>query len=301
MMKRTLPLLAAAVLLLATALAACNGGRRDRHDADDRYGWFDDDDDRPRYLRDSRKWGEIVEQALPLAAFTKLRTDGCVDVVFTQDSRTSVVARGNERVLAAYTFAVEDSTLVMRMTDSGAHPRRLPTMRLYVSAPVLTDIRLGGDGDIVLPRRTVLDNALDVTVDGNGDIDFDDLQCHALAIRMQGNGDLFMRRAHCRTLVATSHGNGDAKLRRLDCTGDATVEVAANGDIDGGIACRNLRVEVTGAGEADLKVRCDTVAAFSTGSGELELKGRAARLLKRESGFGKILTRKLQADEVVIQ
>ncbi len=255
-----------------------------------------DEEGSPRYLRDSEKWGKVVERTLELDEFDAINAMGTVDVVFYQDDEFSVVAKGNEKVLDLYEIDVENDCLV---TKSPYEIKgKVPSIRLIVHAPTLTDLNIHGAGDVYLRDEVNLDNDLSISIHGAGDLDINELGCNALNITIQGAGDLDGYKIFCQNLTLNMSGAGDAKIKTVKCSEDAEVHISGVGDLRAEVVCRDLDLSVSGAGEADLKLDCNIVKATANGTGGIELKGAATKLIRHESGLAKVDTKKLSVDEL---
>ncbi len=253
------------------------------------------DADTPRYLRDSGKWGKVQTQTLHPGTFDAIRADGAVEVYYTQSDTTRVVAQGNEKVLALYTFRTDGTTLTMHRRK---HASNVPSIRLHVSAPTLRHIRILGAGDIHIEQAVELPNDLDVEISGAGDLEIGHLICRNLSVSLSGAGDLDADKLKCANARVTVSGAGDVFCKKIRCTGDAELTISGAGDIDADVHCRNLTVNVSGAGDADIMAECDVIHASAAGTGELELEGSARKLYKEKGGLANIITRKLSVQDI---
>lgn len=247
----------------------------------------------PRYLRDSEEWGLVVKHDQQLEEFEKIQTSGLVDILFTQGEEYSVVAEGNEKVLTLYDFSVEDGTLFVKTQKETAH-NNIPFVRLYVTAPTLSDIRLRGAGDVMMRQPVEFFNDLDIHISGAGDIEIDSLLCDAFTAEVNGAGDIEVRRLQCLTSNIKMSGAGETVIKRLSCQEDATFDISGEGDAEVKVRCRNLNVNVEDDGEADIDCKCELVTASASGTGRIDLEGEAGDVKTQHDGLASISTRHLR-------
>ena len=246
----------------------------------------------PRYLRDSKEWGNVIQQELQLEDFERVRTSGLVDVIFTQGEDFSVVAEGNEQVLPLYDFTVEEGTLVVMTKKEKI--RNIPFMRLLVTAPTLTNIDIMGVGDVMMRTPVEFFNDLDIRISGTGDIEIDSLLCDAFSAEVSGAGDIEMRRLQCLSAQIAMSGAGETAIKRLSCQEDASINITGSGNAEVKVKCRNLTVTVNGDGEADIDCKCDVVTANASGTGRIDLEGETGDVKTYRNGLADISTKFLR-------
>ena len=225
-------------------------------------------------LRDSHKWGNVVEKSIDITDFNAIDLDGNFDVVYTQGHTTTATIVGNENVIAYHKVEVKDSTFVDHTSEDA--PDNMPSIRIIVSSPSLRTINLSGTGDIDIKDNLTCDN-LDINLDGAGDIDIESVDCSMLNASISGAGDI--------------------SIDNMNCT-SVNSNVSGAGDIKADIKCRFIHVEVAGAGDADLNIDCNTITAIASGTGTLELKGHTEILNKNESGLSNVDTEKLEVKNI---
>lgn len=246
-------------------------------------------------LRDSHKWGKVVEKSIDITDFNAIDLDGNFDIVYTQGHTTSATIIGNENVIAYHKVEVKDSTLVDHTSEDA--PDNMPSIRIIVSSTSLRTINLSGAGDIDIKDNLICEN-LDISLDGAGDIDIESVDCKMFNASISGAGDISIDNMNCTSVNSNVSGAGDIKLDNTVCASDAKLNISGAGDIKADIKCRFIHVEVAGAGDADLNIDCNTITAIASGTGTLELKGHTEILNKNESGLSNIEFEKLEVKNI---
>ena len=189
--------------------------------------------------------GPSATQTRSVAPFQRVTVNGSTDVNVRLGDRTSVVVHGGRTVIDDVRTEVRDGTLVVERTDDDT-------------------LTLGGDDlrvDVVVPRV----DAAEVHGSGDLDVDLDGRTVDALDLAVQGSGDVHAR-GRVGTLHAAINGSGDLQLRSLRAD-DAAVSVQGSGDADLRVE-RALDATIDGSGDIDYagdpEVRSDVA-----GSGDL--------------------------------
>lgn len=225
-------------------------------------------------FRDSEKWGKVVTKTLDLSEFTHIILAGNADIKFRQGDSQSIEAYGNEKAIEGNDIRVENGTLIV--TKKPDADKRLPSIKLIVTAPALKSIQVSGAGDIEMKDAVKLDNDLSIHISGAGDIDIKQLSCKNFDINISGAGDISAQKIKCKT---------------------ATVNISGAGDMKADIKADDISVLISGAGDADLDVKCQNLNVSASGTGEIELEGECAHLIKQSGGMASIDSRKLTIRE----
>ena len=230
--------------------------------------------------RDSKKWGKVITKTLDLTEFTHINLAGNADIKFRQGDAVSVEAYGNELAIEGNDIRVEDGILLVEKKPDA--DRKLPSIKLTITAPTLESIHVAGAGDIEMKDTIELSNDLNITIAGAGDVDIDRLKCQNFCLQISGAGDI--------------------KAEKIKCKGKADIQIRGAGDMKADVKANNISVQISGAGDADLDVKCQDISVIASGTGEVELKGECGHLTKRSSGMASIDSRNLAIHEnIVIQ
>jgi len=251
-----------------------------------------DTDDVSSELSDSEKWGRVMTDTLTdLPAFDALDVSGLADVVFVQNERTSVVVEGNEKMLEKYIYEVKNGTLVVEPSKKiKVSVKSHPHIRVYVSAPSVKSIELGGAGNMELKGDVRLAADLDLQLSGAGNVRAGVLKCHKLSIGVSGAGYIDASQIDCDGADIDLSGAGNVNIDSLKSSNDVAADLHGAGNMDVDVACRNLSVDLSGAAKADVKANCDYIDASLSGVGSIKLSGRTKRIKRSVSDMGKIRT-----------
>lgn len=262
-MKRLALLSLALALASSAALAGDNDWRlRIKKEADGWTATFNGPMDYGSGKNRLRGSGVKVEKVRALAAFTKLRIEGPVDVKLAQAGTDQATVVADDNIEPLIETAIEGDTLVVRLKrDAGFTTRSAPTVR--VDARALQAIAIQGSGDLAAERFK--GEGLSLSVVGSGDVQLGLVELKDLNVSISGSGDVRVAgRAEQQSWKI--HGSGDVDARSL--TG------------------RTARVELHGSGDVSLGVT-EQLDAQLSGSGDLSYAGRP-QLRQSVSGSGEI-------------
>lgn len=209
--------------------------------------------------------GTVVEKARNVAAFSKLRVEGPVDVRLSQAGSDAVRVLADDNIEPLIETRVDGDTLVLRLQPGvGFSTRHTPT--ISVDSKHLQALMVLGSGDVNMERF-------------KGD---------SLALSLSGSGDLRIGLLEVRELTATLQGSGDVQL-----AGRAETQswaLRGSGDVNArSLGGRNVKAQLTGSGDLDLGV-CESLDANLHGSGDLSYAGRP-QLRQSVSASGEIRQR----------
>lgn len=207
--------------------------------------------------------------------FTKIALIGSCDVIYTQGSTTSVKVVGKASDVDNILTSVEQGTLVIKTNARGGvfgfhFGSSDDDVKVYVTSPDITQIRVQGSGDFKAPRKIDSDN-LTVTLVGSGDIDLKDVICDNFAADIRGSGDVEVDRLCCANSTLSIRGSGDVEINEVKVP--------------------QTNAEIYGSGDIKLHLsQCGTVNCKVFGSGDISLSGTLRHLNKSCKGSGDIHT-----------
>lgn len=205
--------------------------------------------------------------------FTKIALIGSNDVIYTQGNTTSVKVVGKASDVDNILTTVEQGTLVIKTSARGGtfgfkFGSSGDDVKVYVTSPDLTQIRLQGSGDFKAPRKIDSDN-LAVTLVGSGDIDLRNVICDNFTLDVRGSGDVEVDKLCCAKSLISIRGSGDIEINEEKVT--------------------TTNAEVYGSGDIALHLnQCGTVNCKVFGSGDISLSGTLRHLNKSCKGSGDI-------------
>ena len=210
-------------------------------------------------LKGSGVW---VEKQRSVAAFSKLRLEGPLDVRLHQASSDSVKVAADDNIEPLIETRVEGDTLVVRIQkDSAFRTRQAPVIR--IDSKNLNTVAVEGSGDLQLERFA--GERLSLSLNGSGDVRVGQLEVQELTANLTGSGDLQVS-GRADNQSWTLHGSGDVDARSL--------------------SGRKVKAELSGSGDMALGAS-ETLDASLRGSGDLSYAGRP-QLRQSVSGSGEI-------------
>lgn len=262
-MKRLALLALAAAFTCSAALAGDNDWRlRIKKEAD---GWTASFSGPMEYgsgknrLRGS---GVKVEKQRALAAFTRLRIDGPVDVKLAQGSSDQATLVADDNIEPLVETVVEGDALVVRLKrDAGFITRSAPVVRL--TARTLQAIAIHGSGDLQVD--SFKGESLGLTVVGSGDVNLGLAELKDLSVHISGSGDVRLAGRADQQNWSVS-GSGDVDARALSGRA-AKVNISGSGDVALGVT-EQLDVQLSGSGDLSYAGRPQLRQSVS-GSGEI--------------------------------
>ncbi len=235
--------------------------------------------------RDSEEWGQVIGNELDLPDFSSVRTEGHVEIVYTQGDACSVKVFGNEKAIAQYAFDVDEETEVLNIKlddydydGVGYFSARVPGITVLITTPVLERMEVYGAGDVDIDSELVQEEGLCIVVSGKGDVETRELDVQSLDIEINGSGDV--------------------KVKKATCSGNIGFKLNGRGDLVAKVKCKNASIEVNGEGDVDLKVKCKVLNATCFGRGDVELSGECKTLNKKDGAAGSINSRELKVDKI---
>lgn len=263
-MKRLALLTLAAALATSSALAGDNDWRlRIKKESD---GWtasFTGPIDYGSGKHRVRGSGVKVEKQRALAAFSKLRIDGPVDVTLTQGSSDQATVTADDNIEPLIETAVEGDTLVVRLKrDAGFTTRG--ALNVKVSARSLQAIAIHGSGD--LSMDSFKGESLGLAVIGSGDAHFGLVEVRELQVNISGSGDVRLA-GRAEQQGWSVSGSGDVDARALSGR-SAKVNLSGSGDVSLGVT-EQLDAQLSGSGDLSYAGR-PQLRQSVTGSGEIQ-------------------------------
>ena len=209
--------------------------------------------------------GTMVERTRSVAAFTKLRLEGPMDVRLNQAGTDAVRVLAEDNIEPLVESRVEGDTLVLRLQPGAAFStRHAPT--ISVDSRSLQGLSINGSGDVSMDRFS-------------GD---------SLGLTLTGSGDLRIGLLEVRELNATLHGSGDVRVAGKADT--QSWSLYGSGDVDArSLAGRSVKAQLSGSGDMSVGVT-EKLDVSLSGSGDLSYAGRP-ELRQSVTGSGEVSRR----------
>ncbi|HEX8656054.1 MAG TPA: head GIN domain-containing protein [Hymenobacter sp.] len=214
---------------------------------------------------------EAQRETRTVGPFTEVNLGGSAHVVLKQGSPQSVVVEASPEALADFETVVEDKQLHLRYRRDkkggnwGSYKDRGP-VTVYVTAPTLTALRVGGSGKLEVEGPLQADN-MTLAMAGSGDLRVPQLTASRLETALAGSGNVLVG-GNCPSQEVRLSGSGNVKARDLKT--------------------KTCKVRISGSGNAHVYAS-EAVEADISGSGNVAVAG-GGRLSSSTRGSGRITT-----------
>jgi hypothetical protein len=186
-----------------------------------------------------------------LKGFERIELLGSLDVKYQQADSFSVRVEAPVEVLHDVETHVAGNKLVVRMKGEGdiinLGVSDADDVTVYVTSPDFLGIELKGSGDFESNGLVDTDN-LDITLNGSGDIKFDDIICDRINVSLVGSGDVDVKNVKTLWAGVQLVGSGDVKMR-LDDSGAVDANLTGSGDITLSGHVKEYNYHVRGSGD----------------------------------------------------
>lgn len=251
---------------------------------------------------------------LKIGNFDRILVLGSPTVVYTQSAngKTELKITGSDNLLDAVECKVANNQLSVKFRENlNVQFGKAGRLRIMVSSPSLTAVRLNGSGDVVL-TNTVKSTDLSLTLNGSGDIKADGIVCtndfsavlHGsgdvvvsksvqasnVTLKLNGSGDLTVNSLTALSASASLQGSGDLNVRGANVRGDVDTKLMGSGDLGfRGINAGNVIAELKGSGDVTLEGNAKQVILILRNSGDLNAANlKADNVDARLNGSGDI-------------
>lgn len=202
----------------------------------------------------SVKGGKKIKKNVAVAEFTKIEIRGGVDVEFRQTNggKPVVTVVGRKQDVGRVSISSDGRTLVV--TDKPQQGWQFfnddDDLKVYISAPDLTDVAVIGSGDFDVAGKLDTDNLM-VAVKGSGDVDMKNVICDNAMVLVYGSGDIDIDNLVAQRKADVSvKGSGDVEIG-FTRTGLVRCSVYGSGDVKLKGYVKDFRHEIKGSGEID--------------------------------------------------
>ena len=204
-----------------------------------------------------------------VGAFTEISLGGSSRVVVKQGSPQSVAVEGSKEDLADFETEVKGGQLRLgyRQTPGKGmfNYKNHGSITVYVTAPSLTGLRVGGSGKLEM----------------NGP-----LQADALTLAVSGSGDLLVPQLQATRLETTVSGSGDVLVGGT-CSSNE-IRISGSGKVRAhDLKTETSRARISGSGDAHVFASRSADGSIS-GSGSLYVAG-GAQLSSSTHGSGRVV------------
>lgn len=204
--------------------------------------------------------GPVVSEEISMRDFDGIDLRISADVYIRQGAQQKVVIEGQRNIIDEIETSVNNGVWKIE-TDRCI--RNHDDLRIYITVPDVTLLRLSGSGNII-SENTLVVNDIELTISGSGTIDAA-LDADDINAKISGSGDIILEGAGD-ALVLNISGSGDFRAFNLDLN-SANVTISGSGDVDVTVS-DELNVHISGSGDVRYK-GTPQVDARITGSGRV--------------------------------
>lgn len=223
--------------------------------------------------------GDVKTETRNTGAFTSISSYCSADILLTQGSETIVKVEADEDVIHKVITKVEDGELKV---DIKGVLHNVKVLRVHVTAPQITAIKLNGSGDLMGMNLLKATNLV-LVIHGSGDMELDlsatgvkasingsgDMKLAGISgnfeLNVNGSGDFIGKNLQLELAQITNHGSGDIRLTGTAVT--TKIKSFSSGDIHTG-ALKSETVTAQCNGSADIHlyaIQSLEVNSFSSG------------------------------------
>ncbi|WP_162902935.1 head GIN domain-containing protein [Taibaiella koreensis] len=208
--------------------------------------------------------GPVVSETRNISGFSEIKSDFTGDVYVTQGSISNIRIEAQQNIIDVLETVLNDGILTIRV-KSNTVVRPDSRIRVYVTAPNITGLRVSGSGSMMV-QETLNTSNLYVRVNGSGDVNITKLTTGSLDANISGSGEINVFNGTADEEYIDIAGSGSA-----DCSGLAAyrsdVKISGSGDARV-YALDQLKVRITGSGNVYYRGQ-PSIDVGITGSGKL--------------------------------
>jgi Putative auto-transporter adhesin, head GIN domain len=208
--------------------------------------------------------GPIETQERTVSSFTKVRTEGDIDVIISQNAIQKVVVSDYSNLINDIeTIVVGDELFIRYRNNKNVSNSK---SKVTITMPLLNAVYTSGSGDINVNGTFVATNTFAATTRGSGDIVLNAITAIDFNVIVVGSGDVSITNASTKNSNINIDGSGDVNAFGLQAD-NATVEVRGSGDAEVSAA---LVLNAIIRGSSDIYYKGNpTVNKTITGSGSV--------------------------------
>lgn len=206
--------------------------------------------------------GPVVTRNLNLAFFESIDLQLPARVLLRQGNNLNVTVEGYANIIDRLNLNVRNGE--WQITTTSGCTRNLGNLTITITMPDLRSVRISGSGDVISDNIFVVNNRVDLSITGSGDLDLG-IEAPSVDSRVTGSGDVFLEG---RTDFLNHQVSGSGDLRAFPLRAKR-VEIQTSGSGDAEVfATENLRVRISGSGDVAYR-GLPAIDANITGSGRI--------------------------------
>lgn len=181
--------------------------------------------------------GNVIEQDVDVAAFTRLDVGGSVTADVTVGPKQSVTIRSDDNIVEGMEFVVEGDTLRIRPHGGAFNFEPTDGIHVTISVPELEGVDASGAATVAIDRVSA--DGFSVDASGAADVTIDKSTAKNISVDASGAAEISVGSGSAAVLMADLSGAAqldviDLKAERvtLDASGAAHGQVNAADDLD---------------------------------------------------------------------
>jgi hypothetical protein len=207
--------------------------------------------------------GTVITQDRTPGDFRGVRSKGSFDIYLATGPVASVRLEGESNILEYIETEIEGNALVIETRDGfNLSPKR--DVKIYVTAPSFSQVKVYGSGDIVSQNKLTASEAMDFGTYGSGDIKVE-VDAPRLQAEISGSGDMDLK-GEVREFDGEINGSGNIKAMDLKAE-QAKIGINGSGNVDS-YASVKMEIQVRGSGDVRYKGPAQVVSDIK-GSGSV--------------------------------
>lgn len=207
--------------------------------------------------------GNLKSETRNVGTAAKINLIGGMDV-FVNSGNPAVKVEGDENILQFIQTEMHDGWLEVRTRDHTNIHSKHP-VKVYITTPSLTDLRVNGSGNITCNDKFSSVNSMSFDISGSGNITAE-VNAPEVNAGITGSGNMYVK--------------GETRNAKIHITGSGNYESPE-------LKAENADVEIAGSGDADLFAENDLKATIA-GSGDVKYRGNA-EVQKHVAGSGSVI------------
>lgn len=235
-------------------------------------------------------YGEMAElsgtsRTYNVAPFTRIKSFGIVRIHFSQSATTSVKAVSSSGLPDFFRVKSHNGTLTVYMDKSVQYRKAYPQVDLYVTAPSINAVDLGGKDSFEASRIETKWFSADLS--GYSKLKIGKIKANNVKIESSGFGNVTTN-IEAEDLNMENSGNSRVKMKFngkkavVENAGMVVVDLHFNGD--------NIYIENSGITTMTATLDCKQLTVDNSGNSKLTLIGTADNMKIDNSGISKVNT-----------
>jgi hypothetical protein len=173
--------------------------------------------------------GPIETQERTVGSFTKVRTEGDIDVIISQNALQKIVVSDYSNLINDIETIVVGDELFIRYRNNKSVSNS--KSKVTITMPTLNAVYTSGSADINVNGAFVVANTFAATTRGSGDIVLNAITAIDFNVIVVGSGDVSVTNSTTKNTNINIDGSGDVNAFGLQAD-NATVEVRGSGDAE---------------------------------------------------------------------